>query len=145
MPLKPGRKPGLWLAGWTFAMSAAACSGSGSKPTPTPTVMSGTPTPTAKSGTLTGSARPCFGDVIAPSQVAALNIALTVDITNDRGQRVARRILHARGQAAYRDPFPFSLTLPVGRYTVSSPPDVSQTVQIAPGKTSKVALVSMCL
>ena len=31
------------------------------------------------------------------------------DITNDRGQRVARRILHARGQAAYRDPFPFSL------------------------------------
>jgi hypothetical protein len=95
------------------------------------------------SGTLTGSASPCFGRPLLAGEIAALNIALTVDITNDRGQQVARRILHAKGQAAAH-PLPFSLTLPVGRYTVSSPPDASQTVQIAAGKTSQVAIVDTC-
>jgi len=133
--MKAGRKTGLWLAVWTIAMLAVACSGSASKPKPKPTT---------RSGTLTGSARPCFGAAMPAAQIAALKVALTVDIANDRGQRVARRILHASGQAAYRDPLPFSLGLPVGRYTVSSPPDVSQTVQITAGKTSQVALISLC-
>ncbi len=76
--------------------------------------------------------------------IAALSIDLPVEVTNDRGQRVALRTLHAQGEAAYRDPFPFSLTLPSGKYTVSSPPDVSQTVHITAGKTSQVTLYSMC-
>jgi hypothetical protein len=152
--LKPGRKSGLLLVALAVAMSPVACSGSTGKATPKPTTTTlppGRATPSAVrpsaavSGTLTGSARPCFGAAISPAQIAALNVALTVDVANNRGQRVARRVLHARGQAAYRGPLPFSLSLPVGRYTVSSPTNGSQTVQITAGKTSRVALVSHCV
>lgn len=134
MPLRLGSTTPLWLAGWTLALSAAACSGLGSKPTPTPSAMS---------GTLTGSAWPCRGGPILPAKIGALNVTLTVDIVNDRGQRVARRILRASGQAALNGQ-PFSLTLPVGRYTVSSPPDAPQSVQITAHKTSRVELIGIC-
>jgi hypothetical protein len=123
---------GLGLSGLIISIAIAGCSGSGAKPTASPT---------AKSGTLSGTALACIGPGLPPGRD---NVTVEVDISDSHGQRVARRMLHANGKAAY-GPIPFSLTLPVGRYTASTPADNAQTVQVSAGHNSTVTLINSCI